>query len=329
MTDSEKRSPYRILTASRMWQSEHWIRNTVNVLSPEEWKGGAPLPSACEMAWRLAWRRKDADVVCTSGTVNHWYCLLSHLTPLWRRPHVMGELFLPEPAPASRAYRLKRLIRRILFRHVDAFVVYSERERVLWADYLQMPIERFHTVLFHTNILEPRMTPEGNYGFAAGKSERDFETFFRAVARLDYPFVVVASEASVAGLEIPENVSLHCSIPRERYLDLLEGAAFVVLPLHVRQRSAGQVVLLEGYALGKPAVASRVVGTEDYLIDGETGFFCRANSVDDMRATIERMIELPDRQAMGRKGLEFVLQGHTFDRFVEREFEVIHSVVQM
>ena len=71
----------------------------------------------------------------------------------------------------------------------------------------------------------------------------------------------------------------------------------MVVPLHRRQRSTGQVVILEGNALGKPAIATRVVGTVDYVRPGETGLLCEPYDALDMRTAIERLIADPWKES--------------------------------
>jgi glycosyltransferase involved in cell wall biosynthesis len=253
-----------------MWQSEEWTRVLVNVLSEAELQGKEREPHSMVTAWRLFRRRHQGDVVSPAGGgVAFYYALLTRLLYGRRPPQVVREFFLPEPRHGSMKWHIKRSLCRWAFSRTAAIVVYSEGERKLYAEYLGLPESRFHTVLFHTNILTPGLEPGGHFGFAAGRSERDYRTFFDAIRGLAYPFVVVSDKASIAGLDIPDNVQLHCNIPRDDYLSLLRKAAFVVVPLYRRQRSTGQVVILEGYALGKPVVATRVVGTTDYVRHGE------------------------------------------------------------
>ena len=316
-----------ILTASRMWQSEFWTRNITNVLTQQEIEKKAPAPPPRNMAWRLFRQRKKFDVVATAGPVNFWYALLGLISLGSKTAHVAQELFLPEQESGWK-YRLKRLVRRIVFSKTDRFVVYSNAERELWAEYLGLPVERFSTVLFHTNVLEPKLTKREAYGFAAGRSERDYATFFEAVRGLDYSFVVVSDPASVKSLDIPDNVELHCNIPYEKYLSLAQKASFTIVPLQVRQRSSGQVVILEGYAFGKPTIATRMVGTLDYVSDGETGFLCDPYSADSMRQCIMKCIAAPELvERMGRNAIDKVNQTYTFDAYVKNILAVLEQAV--
>lgn len=320
----------RVVANSTMWQSDAWTRALVNVLTEEEARGRAPEPHPFVLACRLYRRRHEGDVVSPAGGgVAFYYALLARVFGAGRPPQVVREFFLPEHQPERLAWRFKRFLRRVAFRRTAAIVVYASQERRLAADYLALPEERFHTVLFHTNVLQPELVTEARYGFAAGRSERDYRTFFDAIRGLDYPFVVVADRASVAGLDVPGNVELHCDIPLAEYLRLLRSAAFVVVPLLPRQRSTGQVVILEAYALGKPVVATRVVGTTDYVCEGETGLLCDTEHPQQMRAAIERLLGDPAaRERMGRNALALVERRHSFAVHVQQMLDVMRRVAR-
>ena len=317
----------RIIANSVMWQSAEWSQAIDNVLTEDEIASRDPRPSSFRTAWRLFRRRREADVVVVQGPASFFYGLFDRLIPWGRRPWVVREVFLPEANPASISWRLKRAVRRFAYRRMAGMAVCARSEQRTCAEYFRLPEERFRFVPFHTNILKPRHEPEGLYGFAAGRSERDYRTFFEAVRNLAYRFMVVADRASITGCEIPANVELHCDVPREKYLSLLRNAAFVVVPLHQRIRSLGQVVVLEAYAYGKPVVVTRTRGIVDYVQDGRTGLLCDAYDPEDMRRAITALIDDPDRrQACGRNALALVEQEYTFDAFVRHSLEFVHAI---
>jgi glycosyltransferase involved in cell wall biosynthesis len=307
-----------------MWQSEAWTKAICNVLTDDEIFSRRPPPAEWKIAWRLFRRRSDADVVLVQGPAAFFYGLLDRLVPWRRRPWMAREVFIPEPNLASPVWRLKRAARRFVFRRMKVMDVAARGERKTCAEYFALPEDRFRFVPFHTNVRQPRYCDESLYGLAAGRSGRDYRTLFDAVRGLDYRFVVVATRADVAGCDVPGNVELHCDVPRDEYLKLLERAAFVVVPLHPQARSTGQVVVLEAYAYGKPVVATRTLGVVDYVRQCETGLFCESHDAQDMRRAILTMIESPDeRAAWGRAALDWVRQEFTFDAYVQRLFELL------
>ena len=294
----------KILSFARMWGLPWWKENVSNQIDPAWQK-----KNARETAWAMVKMQAHFDVVLVEGSENLWYTFFLNLFGK-KAAVVMGEMFLPEPTSDIR-WKIKRLIRQFLYRKVDRFVVFSVAERRLWAEYLQYDESRFTTILFASNILDPERfpdglyLPEGEYGFAAGRSGRDYKTFFDAVRDIPYPFVVVANKESVRELDVPENVTLHCDIPWAEYIELLKKAAFTVVPLHVRHCSTGQVVILEGYAFGKSTISTQCIGTEDYVFEGETGFLVPPYEPSAMREAIEKMLSADDhRRIMGKQALE-------------------------
>jgi glycosyltransferase involved in cell wall biosynthesis len=313
----------RIVTNSTMLQSETWTKAICNVLSEDEIRGRRPGPAEWQIAWRLFRRRREADVVLAQGPAAFFYGLLDRIVPWNRRPWMAREVFIPEPNPASLYWRLKRAARRFAFRRMTLMDVAARGEVHTCGEYFALPEDRFRYVPFHTNIVRPGYRAESLYGFAAGRSGRDYDTFFEAVRGLDYRFVVVAPQEDVAGRDVPGNVELQCDIPRDEYLALLQRAAFVVVPLHPRVSSTGQVVVLEAYACGKPVIATRTLGVVDYVRESETGLLCAARDSADMRQAIRTMIEMPaKRAAWGQAALEWVRQDFTFEAYTQRLFEL-------
>ncbi len=310
-----------------MWDIPWWRDHVVNAVPPDI-RG----KNARETAWNKARCQKEWDVVCFGGSENLWYTLFLFLLGK-KAGAVMGEMFLPEPQPGLK-WKVKRAIRRFLYRSVDRFVVYSTEERRLWAEYLNYDESRFATILFASNILDPTRypdglyLPEGDYGFAAGRSGRDYKTFFEAIKDLPYPFVVVADKASIEGLDVPKNVTLHCDIPWAEYIEILKKAAFTVVPLHDWQRSTGQVVILEGYAFGKPVVATRCIGTSDYVFEGETGFTTAPYQAQAMREAIQKMIDSDEsRRQMGKNALDRALAQFSPTVYLEQYLKVLEEAV--
>lgn len=304
----------RVLSNSSMWQSERWNRAVMKIPA----KPG--IAGTLSLGVRLVRRRRNYDVVYTVGVrASEVYGLFCAFFGTGGKPHVAGEFLLDEARPESAAWRLKRAIRRFAFRKIAKAIVFSSGVRELYSRKLHIPLDRIHFVPFHTNILEPKLTAVGAYGFAAGRSLRDYKTLFAAIGDLDVPFVVVSDRASVAHLRMPENVELHCDIPRARYLQMLEGARFVVVPLKAEYRSTGQVVLLEAASFGKAVVASDVVGVRDYIRDGVDGLLVQPSNSRALREQIRTLIAddaLCNR--LGSAALDRVNRNHTFDLFADR-----------
>lgn len=314
----------RILSNSGLWQSERWKRAVEKIASADSFSGTAKL------ALELVRRRSRYDAVYTVGVREaQMYGLLCLLAGTGSKPHIAAEILLDEPNPESLGWRIKRWLRRLAFRRVSNIIVFSDGERELYSAELKIPLAHVDFVPFHTNVLEPQILPRGAYGVAAGRSLRDYKTFFAAVARVDYPFIVVADRASVAGLDIPSNVEMHYEIPRAHYLEIINGSRFVVAPVKCQYRSTGQVVILEAASLGKPVITHDVIGTRDYVTHDVDGLLARPEDPEDLRLQIERVLTddaLCERLAAA--ALARVLRENTFDIYVDRCLAVVNQAVR-
>jgi glycosyltransferase involved in cell wall biosynthesis len=81
----------------------------------------------------------------------------------------------------------------------------------------------------------------------------------------------------------------------------------IVLPSY---REGNANVLMQGASMEKPLLASDVVGCNNLVVDGETGFLFEVKNVDDLANKMEKMLQLslPERQTMGQKGRAFMKQ---------------------
>ncbi len=304
---------------SSMWQSERWNRCLTKISVRKGFF------ATLQLAFQLVLRRSRYDVVYTAGIREaQMYGLLCAIFGTGGKPHVATEILLDEARPASLAWRIKRRLRRFALRNVTTIIVFSSAERKLYSQELNLPLERIRFIPFHTNILEPKFTPPGIYGFAAGRSLRDYETLFAAVDNIGFPFVVVASRSSIGQLRKPGNVELHCDVPRACYLELLEGARFVVVPLKADYRSAGQVVVLEAASLGKPVVASDVIGVRDYITHMENGVLVEPGNPQALRTAIQTLLDHDDLcKTLAADAMRRVNKEHTFDVYVDHCLQVM------
>lgn len=279
-------------------------------------------------AWQAVRRASSFDVFISANVRNSLAVGLFKRLTLRRRPVlVMTEMRLDDPTPDLR-WRLKAALQRFAYAAVDAMCVSARREAHTYAERLQVPVERFRFIPWHTNVLEPRYCPpSGGYLFAAGRTGRDWKTLAEAVRGLAVPVTVVCSKADARDVAFPDNVTVLTDIPYARYRELLEGATAVMVPLETHTYSSGQVVILEAMALGKAVIANRVLGTEDYIVDGVDGMLVAPGNAAELRAAVERLIadsSLAER--LGRTALDKIRRTHTLDRYVRTVVALVEDL---
>lgn len=154
------------------------------------------------------------------------------------------------------------------------------------------------------------------YIIAIGKHDRrfrDWGSLLSAYGALkDLPPLVIAGRDDIGekdrdGVPVPDNVRFVSFLPINELASYVAGSMFAILPLPERKQSLGQLSILFLMAMGKPVIASKVIGVTDYLKDGVTGYFYTPGDADDLAGSIERLIGNPALvEKMGQAALDSV-----------------------
>jgi hypothetical protein len=221
---------------------------------------------------------------------------------------------------------LRRLLSRIAFRTVSRCVVYTRHERAAYARVFALRPERFHFTYLSGAELDgaeyrgarARFGLAPRYIAALGSSGRDYATFFAATRALPIQSVVVTHPYSLEGVDVPPNAKVLTSIPQSEYLRIIREAELVVIPVNNVETASGQMTLIQAMSLGVPVVATRCIGTEDYIVDGVNGQFVRMGDVEELRRVLLSLLEDPARrEAMAERALRFAAD-HFTDRAAAR-----------
>ena len=139
-------------------------------------------------------------------------------------------------------------------------------------------------------LMGPAMAqPTQDYIIAAGRTFRDYATLARAVAGTGIRTMIVCGKAGPGVSPLPPEIEVVTDIPLDELSRRIAASRALVLPLFERRISTGQSVLLQAMALGRPSITTRTAGTEDYIIDGETGLFVQPGDADALRSAIQRV----------------------------------------
>lgn len=200
----------------------------------------------------------------------------------------------------------RRWLSRIVFKRVRKFVVYSQYERDAYSRTFALPKDRFHFAYLTGQPLiksefadvRQRFSLPDRYIVSAGSSGREYATLFNAVRNLPIATVIIAHDFALAGLQAPPNVIIFRDISQHDYLGILMGAKLCVLPIDNVETASGQMTLIQAMTLGVPVVATRCIGTEDYITDGVTGLFVERSDAEGLAATLKQL--LSDHAALER-----------------------------
>lgn len=182
---------------------------------------------------------------------------------------------------------------RTALRDVDLFVVHNTSEIPVYAEWLDLPEERFRFVpLQKQAIADPaESTASAPLIFATGSGERDYATFFAAVEGQPWKVVCAPGKHAVAGLKVPSNVEITFDISLPEIRRLGQTAAVNVIPMRNSAAAAGTVTIVEALRLGAASVVTDRKGVGDYLTDGETALLVEPGNVEQLRDSIARLYD--------------------------------------
>jgi len=244
--------------------------------------------------WRRSWSQGRAAWRASQGGVITVFPHLAFVVGLHQRLAARHKPVVAWCFNLGGLYRgVKRAAARAACQHIERFVVHSRAETTRYAEWLGLPRERFRFVPLQRASI-PIVTDEEErspFVLALGSAHRDFATLFEAVRRARLPTLVVAARHAVAGLEIPSNVELRSSLSHAECRRLAQRARVNVVPVVNEETASGQVTLVEAMRMGRAVVATRCIGSEDYVDSESNGLLVEARSVEELQGAIERVWE--------------------------------------
>jgi glycosyltransferase involved in cell wall biosynthesis len=223
----------------------------------------------------------------------------------------------------------------IVMREVSKIICYTSAQANWWKSKLGS-----NKASFIPYAIEEREdmqgTDEKDYIFSGGASSRDYATLIKVAKKMKIHFNVVAVKDTVTrknsleGINIPQNVTVQPMIPREQFLKLIKESKIVVIPLKDTIRAGGQSVLLEAFAAGKPVIASKTAGMEDYIENGKTGILVPHNNPKDLEKAIRSLLEDKSlRSYLGKNAREAFETKYNIKRIGNRVSQLLEEVISI
>jgi len=142
-----------------------------------------------------------------------------------------------------------------------------------------------------------------------GRLQRDKGVLILATAFADilarHPapqLLLVGPDEDGLGDQIAQQLPQHCRIigltPHPE--DYIDAADVLCLPSF---REGFGTVVIEAAAMGVPAIASRIYGLTDAVVDGQTGLLCPAGDANALAEAIERMLDPSLRENLAQQAL--------------------------
>ena len=195
---------------------------------------------------------------------------------------------------------LKRAATRAAFTSVDRFVVHSTGEIAKVAEFLDLPPGKVEFVPLQRAPIDVQAAEDSNSPFVVsmGSANRDYRTFFAAAEIAGLPCRVVASPRLLDGLHVPANVSVEHGLTASQCHRIVQQSRFSVIPLLDPEIASGQVTVVDSSRMNRPVVATRSIGTTDYIEHGRSGTLVAPH---DPEMLAEAMLELWHDAALRQK----------------------------
>jgi glycosyltransferase involved in cell wall biosynthesis len=253
---------------------------------------------------------------------------------LRRRVTIVFETFIFVPR-SGKTRALHQLYIATALRAVDIAICHSHLEVENCRQRFNGGRTRFAFVPFGTTLSTRISLMErfgssaeaGNHVVSAGKSGRDYSTLAQATKGLPCQLRIVCDFAEqTASVAANENVEILNACYGGDYLDTLAGAKIVAIPLAVNDVSAGQMVLLQAFALKKPVIITRTPTTEDYATDGEDVLMVPMHDVAAMRDALQRLLSDADlRHRLAEAGARRFVEVYSTEAYVRNFISVVEA----
>ena len=304
---------------------------------PQRWRsstGTSGTGKTVRSFWGFVWKAGQCDVILIDCDPNLVFKLATIFLPLWfrRKPIVALDLVLRRPT--TWRSRAATVLKRILLSRVDHFIHYF-RQLDGYQKHFGVGPSRSSYVPFKANIqgrFSYEVNSDGEYVLCFGRSERDYDTFIKAVGQTSVVAAIPVpnfgalrahgSRFSVPLSSLPSNLRLlEDDGSRASWLRMLERAKIVALPiLGGRMAASGIGTYLDAMALGKCVIITEGPGVSDVLTD--QALFVAPNDAEQLAKVIVRANtdrELRERVAMcGRRYAESCgTEGDLYQRVAE------------
>jgi len=237
--------------------------------------------------WRGAWQAvRVAKRVANPVIVSHMprmTAAVSRLASMFGvvAPHIAFSFTFTDLPEGADLRRLRADIAR-----VDRLVVFSDYEARVYAEYFDLPRDRFRSVRWTQDPHEVKEATvarpfEGPYLCAIGGEGRDYRTLVDAARATSLPLVLIGRPHNLVDLRLPDNVRGFANLPWDVTWEIAANSVGVVVPLLDLATRCGLVTVTTAALLGLPVVTSRAHVLAEYLDGHVAGPVFSPGNVDE------------------------------------------------
>jgi glycosyltransferase involved in cell wall biosynthesis len=300
--NGKQRRPKRILIMAPFFQSEGaWIddfcqrtdfdfKKSLYADGPQSWHERGPKTSIGEwlgyFRYAVHAMKWDADCIVTCFPQLALVVAAMLLIKSDRQTRLLAWNF-----NMGLSNRWKGKLAGLLLRRVDRFVVHARSEVHSYSKWLGIEEKKFRFVpLQKGDVAEMGPSPIAKpYIVSMGSANRDYLTLVEAMAGTGIKTVIISKKQVLEALpDRTEVVKLH-GLTQLECDSILGNAVLNVVPIADTSTASGQVTFLNAMRMGIPTVATRCVGTVDYIQSEQTGILVAPGDVDSLRTAVVQL----------------------------------------
>lgn len=269
------------------------------------------------------------DTVVVNSDIEVWvFSLFRLLLGRWKtRIVLLGFIYTDR----SNAFQqtLRRLYFRVLFLLTHKIICFSRLERKRYADIFHNARNKFISIPYGLHVVQindktltadraPLSSPNHQYAFSAGRSGRDYKSLTAAFSALDMPLKIACDvESAFADCANRSNIEVLNKCYGADYINTLLQATIVIIPLSVDDISAGQMVLLQAMALGKPIIITEGPTVAEYVPNNSIAILVAPHDPDAIKSSVLKLMADPRlRDTLGHNARIHFEANHSISAFV-------------
>lgn len=216
-----------------------------------------------------------------------------------------------------------------IFRLVDYVVCYSSSEVLYYAKIFPGASGKFRFVPLGLFVPDAGIKCAKGVNdpvfLSAGRSGRDYALLTKVFARNGWALRIVCDlSAANSGCVAANNIQWLNSCYGKNYIEELWGSSVVVVTLAVNEISAGQMVMLQAMAYGKPVIITRIPTLEDYANSSSGVCLIEPGNEKDLEQAVQRFsTDCGMRREMSEKAFATYSKNHTISAYVNNLLAVI------
>jgi glycosyltransferase involved in cell wall biosynthesis len=221
------------------------------------------------------------------GLLYAFYCRLFH-TKKRNNLIIMTFIYKPKNGFIGKIY-YKFMNYIVQSKYIDAYICFSKNECEYYQKIFNVQEDKFKfcTLGIEDIKIHNTKTSKQKSIISCGRSNRDYNFLYNALKDTNYQLDIVCDECK---LESSSNITVYNNVGVQEFLEMLDKAYIVVIPLQDENISSGQLVILQAMQLGKPVICTKSNTVTDYIINGENGFIIEKDT-KELINTIEKLYE--------------------------------------